>query len=107
MADKIIMLACSAGMSTSLLVSKMEAEAKARGRYYKIFATSSSDIDNQLANDKPDVLMLGPQIAYMQKEVRAKADRAGVPMEIINMSDYGMMNGKNVLDAAEKLMGVD
>lgn len=39
MAEKIIMLACSAGMSTSLLVSKMEAAAKQDGVDYKIFAT--------------------------------------------------------------------
>ena len=31
MADKTIMLACSAGMSTSLLVSKMQNAAKEKG----------------------------------------------------------------------------
>lgn len=49
MAEKIIMLACSAGMSTSLLVSKMEAAAKQDGVDYKIFATSAADIDHQLS----------------------------------------------------------
>ncbi len=59
MADKTIMLACSAGMSTSLLVSKMQKAAEAAGKDYKIFATSASDIDNQLENGSVDVLMLG------------------------------------------------
>ncbi|AVK61619.1 PTS sugar transporter subunit IIB [Lactobacillus sp. CBA3605] len=106
MAEKIIMLACSAGMSTSLLVSKMEAAAKADGVNYKIFATASSDIDHQLKSEqKPDVLMLGPQISYMAADVKKKADQAGIPMALINMQDYGMMNGENVLTTAEKLLG--
>ena len=59
MADKIIMLACSAGMSTSLLVSKMQAAAKEQGKDYEIFAKSVADIDHQFEVEKPDVLMLG------------------------------------------------
>lgn len=105
MADKIIMLACSAGMSTSLLVSKMQEAAKEQGKDYEIFAKSVADIDHQFEVEKPDVLMLGPQVAYMKADIQRKCDDAGVPMEVINMMDYGMMNGKNVLAEAEKIMG--
>ena len=105
MADKIIMLACSAGMSTSLLVSKMQAAASEQGKDYEIFAKSVADIDHQFEVEKPDVLMLGPQVAYMKGDSQKKCDDAGVPMEVINMADYGMMNGKNVLAEAEKIMG--
>jgi len=105
METKTIMLACSAGMSTSLLVSKMQAAAKKTGVDYKIFATAASDVPNQLTSAaKPDVLMLGPQIAYMKADMQKQADQAGIPMAIINMQDYGMMNGAGVLSAAEKLM---
>ncbi|MFB9768697.1 PTS sugar transporter subunit IIB [Lactiplantibacillus modestisalitolerans] len=105
MAEKIIMLACSAGMSTSLLVSKMQKAAEADGLDYKIFATSSADIDHQLAADPhPDVLMLGPQVRYMANDVKKKTDKVGIPMDIINMSDYGMMNGEKVLQAARALL---
>ena len=55
MADKIIMLACSAGMSTSLLVSKMQEAAKEQGKDYEIFAKSVADIDHQFEVEKPDV----------------------------------------------------
>ncbi|ETY75703.1 PTS sugar transporter subunit IIB [Lactiplantibacillus fabifermentans] len=106
MAEKTIMLACSAGMSTSLLVSKMQAAAKADGVDYHIFATAASDIDHQLNSENhPDVLLLGPQIGYMAADIKKKTDAAGIPMAPINMQDYGMMNGENVLTTAEKLMG--
>lgn len=105
MATKTIMLACAAGMSTSMLVSKMQSAASAQGKDYDIFATSTSDVDNALAQRHPDVLLLGPQVAYLKNEVKAKTDAAGVPMDIINMMDYGMMKGDNVLPTAEKIMG--
>ena len=49
--------------------------------------------------------MLEQGEAYMKVDVQKKCDDAGVPTEVINMTDYGMMNGKNVLDEAEKIMG--
>ncbi|MFT8393522.1 MAG: PTS sugar transporter subunit IIB [Liquorilactobacillus ghanensis] len=104
MSEKTIMLACSAGMSTSLLVSKMQAAAKQAGKDYQIFATSTADIDQQLESTKPDILLLGPQVAYMKDTVKKKTDKAGIPMDVINMTDYGMMNGAKVLMAAEKLL---
>ena len=107
MADKIIALACSAGMSTSLLVSKMQAAAKEQGKDYDIFAKSTAEASNMLqANPKPDVLLLGPQVGYLKGSIQPIADAANVPMDIINMQDYGMMRGDKVLAVAEKLMGV-
>ncbi|MDR3190174.1 MAG: PTS sugar transporter subunit IIB [Lactobacillaceae bacterium] len=104
MADKTIMLACSAGMSTSMLVQRMQEVAKNEGKDYDIFATSTSDIDDAITNHRPDVVMLGPQVAYQKAEVQKKTDAAGIPMEVINMMDYGMMKGDKVLAEAEKMM---
>ena len=105
MADKTIMLACAAGMSTSMLVKRMQDAAKAEGKDYEIFAKSTSDIDAELASDhKPDVLLLGPQVGYLKTDVKKKTDEAGIPMDVINMMDYGMMKGDKVLAAAEAMM---
>ncbi len=48
MAEKTIMLCCAAGMSTSLLVSKMQKAAEANGINAEIFATSAADADAKL-----------------------------------------------------------
>jgi PTS system cellobiose-specific IIB component len=105
MADKTIMLACAAGMSTSMLVKKMQDAAKAAGKDYEIFATSTSDVDEKLASsNRPDVILLGPQVGYMKNEIKAKTDAAGVPLDVINMMDYGMMKGDAVLKTAESLL---
>ncbi len=105
MSKKTIMLVCSAGMSTSLLVTKMEKAAEARGMEADIFAISASEVDSQLEKKDIDVMLLGPQVRFMKSQMEEKLADKKIPLEIINMSDYGMMNGENVLNTALKLMG--
>lgn len=59
-----IMLACCAGMSTSLVVSKMEEAAKAQGKSdYKIWAVEQGEIEAELGNF--DVRFWGPRFATL------------------------------------------
>ncbi|WP_127849057.1 PTS sugar transporter subunit IIB [Lacticaseibacillus hulanensis] len=101
---KTIMLVCSAGMSTSLLVSKMQKAAAARNMDAEIFATASADADDALERTNPDVLMLGPQVRYMLPTFEAKVH---IPVKVIDMRDYGLMNGEKVLDEALNAMKVE
>lgn len=64
-AMKNILLACNAGMSTSLLVQKMQAEAKGQGLDVSIAAYPLNKALEHV--DTADVLLLGPQIAYAKK----------------------------------------
>ena len=105
MAKKTIMLVCSAGMSTSLLVTKMQKAAEAKGIDSDILAVSASDADNNLANKDVDVLLLGPQVRFMKADFEKRLEPKGIPLDVINMADYGMMNGEKVLDQAITLIG--
>lgn len=101
---KTIMLVCSAGMSTSLLVTKMQKAAEEKNEDVEIFAVSASEADINIQNKELDVVMLGPQVKFMAKQFSEKLAPKGIPMEVINMSDYGLMNGASVLDRAFELM---
>ena len=48
MAKETIMLCCAAGMSTSLLVTKMREAAEKQGKDAEIFAVSASEADHEL-----------------------------------------------------------
>ncbi|AEB06642.1 phosphotransferase system lactose/cellobiose-specific IIB subunit [Coriobacterium glomerans PW2] len=91
-----IMLACAAGMSTSMLVGKMQRAAEALGIDVEIIAVAANDVDAKLASERPDVLMLGPQVRFMKGEIQAKTE---IPVSVIDMKDYGRMNGEAVLKA--------
>ncbi|WDF83797.1 PTS sugar transporter subunit IIB [Lacticaseibacillus pabuli] len=101
MAHKVIMLACAGGMSSSLLVTKMQQAAAAAGEDVIIFATGVSAAERVVAERHPDVLMIGPQVRYHIDSLRAKLD---IPVAVIDMQDYGRMNGQRVLEAALALI---
>ncbi|MCL7652018.1 PTS sugar transporter subunit IIB, partial [Klebsiella pneumoniae] len=68
MEKKHIYLFCSAGMSTSLLVSKMRAQAEK----YEVPVIIEA-YPETLAGEKgpeADVVLLGPQIAYLLPEIQ-------------------------------------
>lgn len=104
MAKKVIMLVCSAGMSTSILVTKMEQAAKEKNIEAEIFAISASEADQNLETKAIDVVLLGPQVRFMEGQFKEKLAPKNIPCAVINMSDYGIMNGGNVLNAALEML---
>ena len=97
-----IRLFCAAGMSTSLLVNKMKEAATKKGIEADIAAFPEGQMHEHL--EGVNVALLGPQVAYTLSKVKEKCDPAGVPVEVIPMIDYGMMNGAKVLELALKLV---
>ncbi len=97
-----IVLVCSAGMSTSLLVTKMAKSAEEQGIEANIKAVAEADLKNHI--DGINVILLGPQVRYILKKVKDIVDPLGIPVDIINSMDYGMMNGDKVLAHAIKLI---
>ncbi|ACG62619.1 TPA: PTS sugar transporter subunit IIB [Streptococcus equi subsp. zooepidemicus] len=100
---KTIMLVCNAGMSTSMLVTKMQKAAQARGIEIEIWAVPVSEADNEVAAKTIDVLMLGPQVKFLLKDFKTKFEPA-IKVDVINMADYGLMNGDKVLETALTMM---
>ena len=96
-----IMLICAAGMSTSLLVTKMQEAAKEKGVECEIWAISEVNLQTEI--EKCNVLLLGPQVRYVLNKAKALAEPYGIPVEVINMMDYGRCNGKAVLERALEL----
>ena len=101
---KKIMLVCSAGMSTSLLVTKMEQAAEKVGDEVEIFALPMSDGINRLST--VDCVLLGPQVRFNLGKIKEEAAKAnpGLPVDVIDMKDYGLMNGANVLKKALEIV---
>ena len=91
-----ILLVCNAGMSTSMLVQRMEKAATEKGIEAEIIALPITDALSKM--DDWDVVMLGPQVRHELKGLRTKTE---TPIE---MRDYGMMNGEKVLEAAIKVI---
>ena len=101
---KRILLVCCAGMSTSLLVTRMEEAAKKQGLDVKIWATSEKALEQDFSQNPADVIMVGPQIRYLLNNIKQIVNHS-IPVELIDMRTYGMMDGKKVLEQALKALG--
>ena len=91
---KKILLACNAGLSTSMLVQKMKDSAEERKIDVEILAVSVNSINDYLDYD---VLLLGPQVRFLKDNI---AEKVNMPVIVIDTMDYGMLNGTKVLDSA-------
>ena len=89
---KKILLVCSAGMSTSLLVTKMQEAAKEMQVEIDINALPVSECSTKI--NEVDIVLLGPQVRF-QKTVVERLANGRIPVDIIDMRAYGMMDGKN------------
>lgn len=98
----VIRLFCAAGMSTSVLVRKMEEAAVQKGKDVDIKAFPFTDMEREI--EGIDVALLGPQVGFQLNRAKEICEPKGVPVDVIPMQDYGMCNGMNVLKFAYKLV---
>ncbi|ELI8127094.1 PTS sugar transporter subunit IIB [Yersinia enterocolitica] len=97
-----ITLVCAAGMSTSMLMEKMQQSAKGKGIDAQIIAMPETRFETY---KKPtNILLLGPQISYMEDDLKEKYEPKGIKVAVIDMVDYGTMNGEKVLSDALALL---
>lgn len=96
-----IYLFCAAGMSTSLLVTKMQEYAKSVNYETEIVAFPVSEAKEKGVD--ADIVLLGPQVRFEAK--RVQADLPGKKVVPIDMMAYGMMDGKKVIEQVKKELG--
>ena len=96
-----ILLCCQAGMSTSLLVTKMKEDAAKRDLDVEIEALPMNEGLDKVGD--VDVVLLGPQVGYTKGNFE-KAAAGRIDVIVIPMADYGRMNAKKINDEAMKLM---
>lgn len=97
-----ILLACNAGLSTSMLVEKMRESALEQNLETEILAVSTNDIEDHV--EEFDVVLLGPQVRFMKDQIQ---ERISIPVDVIDGMDYGMLRGENVLKHGMELIKGD
>lgn len=101
-----VLLACIAGMSTSLLVEKMKKEVRDKGLSdIEIKAEPIENLDRVI--DKYDVILLGPQARFKEKAVSELCKVHSKKYAIIPPQIYGMVDGAKTLELALRLAEKD
>ena len=96
-----IVLVCNMGMSTSLMVNKIRAAAKADGYACEINAYALQKAAKEI--EAADIILVGPQLSFELPKLKSR-----FPEKIImaiNMQDYGRMDGAKVLATVKQTLG--
>lgn len=97
LSNKTIILTCNEGMSTSIMANKMRKYAEACGYALNVYAINIGRIEDEY--QKADLILLGPQVVYMQESIMKNIDNA-CPVVAINAEYFSKLDGKSAIDDA-------
>lgn len=86
-----VLMVCAAGMSTSILMKKLEKYAADNNIEFEIAARGLSAYLDVVQDY--DCIIMGPQVGYQKDDVAAAS---GKPVAVIPPQDYGIGNCENI-----------
>lgn len=96
---KKILLLCGAGISTSMLLSKLEEAGSALGKSeYEFEATTIEQADKYVP--EADVVLVAPQIKFQIGSLQRKYPDA--KFSAMDMHMFGMIDGEAIIELAER-----
>ena len=96
--ERKVLLICAGGMSTGILMKKMEKYAEDKGIELKIDAVGMSAYEDFYKNY--DVILLGPQVSYKKEEI---AQVTQMPIAVIAAYDYAIGNVDNIMKQVDEI----
>jgi PTS system cellobiose-specific IIB component len=100
MATLNVMLCCGAGMSSGFLASNARKAVKKGKLDVQVEARSHAEVADYLSSI--DVLLLGPHYATELDSYKSMAEPFGVKVAVIPADIYGALDGKRVIEFAQK-----
>ena len=101
---KTVLLICSAGITTGLLVKNMKDAAKQRDLDIHIYSAPAITAEDVLKRDEIDALLIGPQSEYEITRLKDFLECKRVPYRLIDRESYALLDGERVLGQALQLM---
>lgn len=93
-----ILMVCACGMSTGMLMNKMQEYWKEKGEEHTIIAKGLSEYA-QVSKDY-DIVLVGPQVSYRLQRIQ---EDTGLPAASIPSFDYAVGNCENIMNIANRL----
>lgn len=98
-----ILLVCSGGMSSAMVVKSLINEGKNEGLEIVSKAVGTSEFQSELQN-KWDGALVAPQIRHKIEEFREIGKENGIPVEVIETKGYSPLGGKYLLKQVKEML---
>lgn len=87
---------CSWGATSSSLAKAVNTEAKKRDLDIEVDAGGTGEFKKKA--ERYSVALLEPQVRHLRKEVEQAASKYDIPVEVVNMQAFALLDGAKVLD---------
>ncbi|TWH45774.1 PTS sugar transporter subunit IIB [Sporomusa sp. KB1] len=99
-----LLLVCSGGMSSSIVVKAIEKEAAKTGQVVTVKSVGSGEFGEELKNGW-DIALVAPQVRHRAAFFQEAAAEYNVPVAIIPPQGYNPMGGAIILAEVKKILG--
>ncbi len=97
-----VLIVCSWGMSTSLLVESMLSAAQESKYELTVEALSAGEYTEKV--ESCDIVLIAPQIRHLRKSIEQLATSVKKPVAMIEPFHYATMNGQAVVEQVQRLL---
>ncbi|NIZ46794.1 PTS sugar transporter subunit IIB [Entomospira nematocerorum] len=102
-----ILLTCSGGMSSAMVVNALIKEGKNRGLEIESKAVGTADVAKELDSSKWDGILVAPQVRHMLDGLRPTAESHGVPIVAIKPQAYSPLGAKFLMEHLKEMNLID
>lgn len=99
-----VLLVCSGGMSSAIIVKALEKEAERAGLALAVKSVGTGEFAEEVQNGW-DVVLVAPQVRHRLEAFREAAAGLGVPVAVIPPQGYTPFGGAVVLGEIRKILG--
>ncbi|MDF2521026.1 MAG: phosphotransferase system, lactose/cellobiose-specific subunit [Clostridia bacterium] len=98
-----VLLVCSGGMSSAIVVKAIENEAKKTGVDILVKAIGTGQYEDEV-REGWDAVLVAPQVRHRLDTFKKTAEELGIPIAVITPQGYSPMGGSRVIDEIKKLI---
>ncbi|MBP2652073.1 MAG: phosphotransferase system lactose/cellobiose-specific subunit [Firmicutes bacterium] len=99
-----VLLVCSGGMSSAIVVKAIEKEAAREGLNIEVKAVGTGELEEELKNGW-ELVLAAPQVRHRMDEFCKKAEPYSIPVAVIPPQGYTPFGGAIMLTEIKKIIG--
>lgn len=97
-----VLMVCSGGMSSSIIVKAIKQEADKKDFPLEIKAVGTGEFDDELREGGYDLVIVAPQVKHRLATFQESAKAVNVPVELVAPMGYTPIGAPKVLDQIKK-----
>ena len=104
MKSKTILLVCTAGITTGLLVKNIQKLIEDEQKDYHIYSAPAIIVESIIKDQKIDALLMGPQSQYEISRLEELLNYKKVPYRLIDNEDYEILDAQAIYNKLKTML---